>query len=224
MNKFILVLVSVFMFSLSSVSSTFADEEIMVTTTSVEMVSVTEVSVEEDKVVELEESATKAQDYNSSRSNKARWESNVEDKTPNLVRERVMELKDLQVRWQAKKEHVLEAVEIRKQQLRELQVERKKEIEARVKNVSVQKRNQFVWARKIIEKHVSAVKNEKWLKSTLERVEKSLVDLEKMKDGQNKELAISTVLELKTSLENRLQEIYESTENLDLQEVLSDIK
>jgi len=45
-----------------------------------------------------------------------------------------------------------------------------------------------------------------------------------MKEGQNKELAIITVLELKTSLENRLQEIYESSEDLDLEEVLSDVE
>jgi hypothetical protein len=141
MNKFILVLVSVFMFSLSSVSSTFADEETMVTTTSVEMVSVTEVSVEEEIV---EESTTKAQDYNSSRSNKARGEVNSEDKNPNIVRERAVELRDIQVRGQAKKEHVLEAVELRKQHLRELQAERKQLIEAKVKKVSVQKRNQFI--------------------------------------------------------------------------------
>ncbi len=158
-------------------------------------------------------------DYNSSRSNKPsrNWVDNdCDDSDDSCTPENQLKGKDRAAK-------VKQAIEARKELLEQKKEERASKIKQRVENISEKKRAQFVWAQKILDKKVSAINNVNWLKNTSEKIDRVMLDLENISNEETRALIEAVLLDLQTKIDDRLQEVYENSDDTTLEEVLEDV-
>lgn len=192
-----------------------------------------------------------AQDYNSSRSNKPRTISDDMDSDDDGLDDGIddsryefrskmrfratsddMDCDDSDDSCTPQMEHmrgldradkVKQAVEARKIIIKEKREDRLAQVKQRVESISVQKRAQFNGASKILENKVAAIDNPNWLKNTSKKIDRVMSDVQNISNEDTRALVEAVLIDLQTKIDDRLQEIYESSSDTTLEEVLEDV-
>ncbi len=164
-------------------------------------------------------SFSRGQDYNSSRSNRPRTinDNDCDDSDESCTPEMY------QLKGQDRAAKVKQAIEARKMIIKQKREDRLAQVKQRVQSISAQKRAQFNGASKILQNKVSAVDNVNWLKNTSSKIDRVMSDIQNISNEETKALVEAVLIDLQTKIDDRLQEIYESSSETTLEEVLEDV-